>query len=138
MKKTLLILLLISVFSSCSTDDDSENIRTANHDISFSVTSTDDSRLSNVELKIMNNEVEINESSYSNTHLPLTRNFDDQKIKQFTILEVNYRDNSDVIIGVPFEPYTVSLVIKVDDKVKAEKEFTVSESGYVDAVVFIF
>lgn len=138
MKNILPILLLISVLTSCSTDDDSGNKDLGNHDIFFSVTSTDDNRFSNIEYKIMNSEVDINHSSYSNVHLPLSRNFFNQKIKEFTILEVNYRDNSGGAVGVPFEPYTVTLIITVDAEVKAEKEFTVTESGHVDHVEYMF
>lgn len=138
MKKILQILLLTFVITSCSTDDDSSKKYPQQQNITFFVASTDNSRLSNIEFEIMNSEVEVSHSSYSNVHLPLTKHYLNHKIKEFTILEITYIDNSGGAVGVPFEPYTVTLIINLGSEVIAEKEFTVTESGHVDFVNYSF
>lgn len=135
MKRKLLILFLALFIVSCSSDDDTtEEI----HDISFLVRSTDDSRQSRIEFNIMGSDKEVYHSSYSNDHLPLTRNYPAHKIKRFTLLGIQYSDNSAVAVGEAFEPYTVTLEIKVDSEIKAEKEITITEGGQVDSVSFTF
>ena len=86
----------------------------------------------------MNSEDGVNLSSHSNKHHPMEKIFVDQKIKEFIILEIGYRDNSDGAVRVPFGPYTVTLIIKEDSEIIAEKQFAVMESGHVDSVNYIF
>ena len=135
MKKILQIFFLALFVVSCSSDDDpTEEI----HDVSFSVRSTDDSRQSHIEFNIMGSDKEVYHSSYSNDHLPLTRNYPAHKVKRFTLLGIQYSDNSAGAVGEAFEPYTVTLEIKVDSEIKAEKEITIAEGGQVDSVSFTF
>lgn len=137
MKKILLVILLGLVVGSCSTEDDVSE-KTTNHDIVFSVSSTDNSRLSNIDFNILGSEQEVKHSSYSNTHLPLSRTFLNHKVNMFTNLGIGYTDNSGGAVGESFEPYTVTLEIRVDTEVKAEKDITITESGQVDFVTFSF
>lgn len=135
MKKLLPIFLIAIVFASCSVEDDvSEEI----HDISFSVESTDENRLSQIQFRIMDSRQDIHHSSYSNEHLPLTGNFPQQKVQRSTRLEIDYLDNSSFAVGETFEPYTVTLRIKVDSRVMAEKEYTITEAGQVEYVIYTF
>lgn len=41
-------------------------------------------------------------------------------------------------MGVPFEPYTIKMTIRVDDEIVESKEVTISESGQVDFVNYSF
>ena len=86
----------------------------------------------------MGSDKEVYHSSYSNDHLPLTRNYPAHKVKRFTLLGIQYSDNSAGAVGEAFEPYTVNLEIKVDSEIKAEKEITIAEGGQVDSVSFTF
>ncbi len=137
MKKLLPILLLTIVSFSCSTEEDVSE-KTTVHDIEFSVSSTDDNRLSRIDFDILGSEQEVKHSSYSNTHLPLTRAFQNHKVNMFTILGIGYTDDSSGPVGEPFEPYTISLQIRVDSKVVAEKEISITEPGQVDFVNYTF
>lgn len=137
MKKLLLVLLLGFLITACSTEDDpSEKI--AIHDITFSVSSTDDSRLSGIDFNILGSEKEVMHSSYSNAHLPLSRTFLNHEVKRFTELGIGYTDNSAGPVGEPFEPYSITMQIKVDAEVKAEKTVEIIEAGQVEFVTFGF
>lgn len=135
MKKFLQILFVTVLLTSCSTDDDPSK-KVEFHNITFSVSSTDNNRLSQILFEIKNSEENVYHSSYSNVHLPLTRNFVNHKITEFSFLEITYIDNSGGGVGETFEPYSVTLLIKVGAEIKAEKVFTVTESGHVDFVAY--
>lgn len=138
MKNILSILIFSLLLASCSTDDSTAQRSLGVHDVIFHVSSTDETRLSQIDFKIMNSGTDVHHSSYSNNHLPLTRNFQAQEIKEFTKLEIGYLDNSGGAVGIPFEPYDVIVRIEVDGKVIAEKEFTVTDSGQVSSVTYDF
>lgn len=137
MKKILLVLLLGLVVGSCSTEDDASK-KTTTHDIVFLVSSTDNSRLSGIEFTILGSEQEVKHSSYSNTHLPLSRTYLNHKVNMFTNLGIGYTDNSGGAVGEPFEIYTITLQIRVGTEVKAEKAITITEAGQVEFVHFSF
>lgn len=137
MKKFLQILLLVLLFTSCSTKENPSE-ETSIHDIAFSVSSTDESRLSRIDFNILGSDREVKHTSYSNTHLPLSRSFLQHRVNMFTNLGIGYTDNSAGAVGEPFEPYSITLQIKVDNEVKAEKEVNITEAGQVDFVEFTF
>ncbi|GMN08373.1 hypothetical protein MTsPCn9_09920 [Croceitalea sp. MTPC9] len=137
-KQFLAITILALLTLSCSSDDDPRDNYPKKKDISFSVTSSDTDRLSRVTIKIIGNGVEISNSSYSQSHLPLTREYLKQSIPFQTLLGITYEDNSGGEIGVPFEPYNIKFIIKVDSETVAEKEITINGPGTVDSVEFTF
>lgn len=137
-KQLLSILTIFILFSSCTSDDDPRDNYPQTRDISMSVSSTDDERMSDITFSIHGSGIEISDFSSSDSHLPFSRNYRNKTIPFFTKLNITYRDNSGGAVGVPFEPYNITLQIRVDSEIKAEKEITITESGTVDYVEFTF
>ncbi|WP_117884141.1 hypothetical protein [Aureibaculum luteum] len=137
-KRLLAIITLVCLTISCSSDDDPRDNYPQNKDITFSITSSDDNRLSEIEYTIEGDGVNILEASYSESHLPNAKSYLSQSIPYSTSLGIHYKDNSGGGVGIPFNPYVIKLEIKVDSKVVAEKETTINESGTVEFLNFIF
>jgi hypothetical protein len=137
-KQLLVVMVLLFLTISCSSDEDSRDNYPQNKDITFSITSSDNNRLSTIEYTIEGDDLNIFESSYSESHLPKTNNYLSLSIPYSTNLEIYYKDNSGGEVGVPFDPYTILLEIKVDSNVIAEKEATINETGTVETLDFIF
>jgi hypothetical protein len=138
-KQLLAVITLVLLTISCSSDDDPRDNYPQNRDITFSVTSSDNNRLSEIEYKIEGDGITILESSYSESHLPKTKSYLSQSIPYATLLWINYKDNSKIEnIGIPFSPYTIKLEIKIDTEIVAEKETTIIERGTVEYLDFTF
>jgi hypothetical protein len=137
-KQLLAVITLVFLTISCSSDDNPRDNYPQNRDITFSITSSDNNRLSEIEYTIEGDGINILESSYSESHLPKTKSYLSQLIPYSTILGIHYRDNSGGEVGIPFNPYTIMVEIKVDSKIVAEKETTINESGTVEFLNFIF
>jgi hypothetical protein len=133
----LATVFCILLFSSCDDDDPRDNYPQT-HDISFSVTSSDNSRQSVVDVSIIGEGVEISDKSVGNTHLPYKKDFFNQRIPFSTLLGISYQDNSGGAIGVPFVPYTIKITIKVGSEIKAEKEIEITESRLITSTEYIF
>lgn len=138
-KKQLLAITTLALLTlACSSDDDPRDNYPKKKDILFSVTSSDTNRFSRITFQIIGNGVEITNSSYSESHLPLIKEYLNQSIPFLTSLAITYNDNSGGEIGVPFEPYNIEFKIRVDAETVAEKEITINESGTIDSVEFTF
>tara|TARA_R110000796_G_scaffold185330_2_gene302109 strand:- start:198832 stop:199257 length:426 start_codon:yes stop_codon:yes gene_type:complete len=137
-RQLLSILTIFILFSSCTSDDDPRDNYPQNRDISMSVSSTDDERMSDITFSINGSGIEISDFSSSDSHLPFSRNYINKTIPFLTLLNITYRDNSGGPVGAPFEPYKITLKIRVDSETKAEKEVTITESGTVDYIEFSF
>tara|TARA_R110002051_G_scaffold290773_1_gene354393 strand:+ start:26381 stop:26803 length:423 start_codon:yes stop_codon:yes gene_type:complete len=136
-KKVLAVIVLVIVIS-CSSDDDPRDNYPQNKNISFSVTSSDNNKQSDISLEIQGEGVNISDFSSSESHLPFTKDYFNQRITFSTIFNITYRDNSGGEVGVPFEPYTIKLSIRSDSETIVEKEITITESGATDSVRYSF
>lgn len=137
-KRLLLVFTLLVFIMSCSPYDDPRDNYPQRHDITFLVTSSDENRLSDITFTIQGNGIDVSTFSSSDSHLPLAEDYFNQKIPYFTSLGISYRDNSGGEVGVPFESYDIRLIIKVDAETRAEKEVTITESGFTDFLIFTF
>jgi hypothetical protein len=138
-KQLLAVITLVFLTISCSSDDDPRDNYPQNRDITFSITSSDNNRLSEIEFNIEGDGIKKSESSYSESHLPKTQSYLSQSIPYSTLLWIHYKDNSKIEnIGTPFSPYTIKLEIKVDTEIVAEKEIIINERGAVDSLGFTF
>tara|TARA_A100000171_G_scaffold44571_1_gene47515 strand:- start:9130 stop:9555 length:426 start_codon:yes stop_codon:yes gene_type:complete len=137
-QQLLSILTILILFSSCSSDDDPRDNYPQTRDITMSVSSSDNERMSDITFSIDGTGIEVSDFSSSDSHLPLSKDYLNKTIPYFTVLNITYRDNSGGAVGVPFEPYNITLQIRVDAEIKAEKEITITESGTVDYIEFIF
>ena len=89
-------------------------------------------------MDIEGDNLDISWRSSSNGNLPLDISYPNTTVAYLTIATINYRDLSEVQVGVPFEPYTIKMTIRVDDEIVESKEVTISESGQVDFVNYSF
>ncbi len=136
MKKIFYYLALCIVLSSCS--DDSPVDQYPQHvDLVFLVESSDESRRSAITTLISNGvnnsgsyDLHIEEKSLSDFNLPYSRTYINQTVKYATRLGLSYLDDSNEF-GVPFEPYTITMTIRIDGEVIASDEYEVTESGQV-------
>ncbi len=74
-KQLLAVITLVFLTISCSSDDDPRDNYPQNRDITFSITSSDNNRLSEIKYTIEGNGINILESSYSDSHLPKTKSY---------------------------------------------------------------
>tara|TARA_R110002049_G_scaffold248583_3_gene423060 strand:+ start:161 stop:586 length:426 start_codon:yes stop_codon:yes gene_type:complete len=137
-KKLLAIITFVFLIISCSSDDDPRDNYPQIKNISFSVTSSDNNRLSDITFTIQGEGIDISDFSSSESHLPITRSYLNQSIAFLTTLDITYRDNSGGEIGVPFIPYTIKLKVSADSETLVEKEVIITESGTTDFVFFTF
>ncbi|MGW8122943.1 hypothetical protein ACV07N_09805 [Roseivirga echinicomitans] len=141
MSKKLTLFIFISSFllASCpSPDEDPRDNYPQNRDITLTVSSSDNDRMSEITSSIQGRGLEISRFSSGNSHLPLEQEFINKSIPFFTVVNITYRDNSGGKVGVPFEAYDIVLTIRIDSEIKAEKEIRITKSGIVDYVEFIF
>lgn len=139
LKKSLLLVITLGLLIiSCSSDPDPRDNYPQNLDITFSVSSSDNDRLSDITFNIEGEGISISDFSSSASHLPINKDYLNKSIPYFTTLGITYRDNSGGEVGIPFEPYNIVLIIRVDSEIKAEKEITITESGTTDFVIFKF
>lgn len=134
----LLVFTLVLLTISCSSDDDPREDYPQSKDISFSVTSSDNSRQSDITLAIQGQGIDISNFSHGESHLPFTKHYLNQTIAYSTSLYITYRDISGGEVGIPFDPYTIKLKIGADSETLVEKEITITESGTTDSVLFTF
>tara|TARA_Y100000588_G_C14045940_1_gene834977 strand:- start:57 stop:473 length:417 start_codon:yes stop_codon:yes gene_type:complete len=137
MKKLILLIVIAITTSGCSNSDDPFEQYPQTHDITFDVSSSEN-RQSSIDFQILGGDIEKEFHSFSDDHLPLSRIYRNQKVNYQTGLLITYRDVSNVQVGVDFEPYTVTLTIRVDSEIVATNEFIVDESGLVDYVEYKF
>lgn len=137
-KKLFAVYTIVLLIISCSSDDDPRDNYPQIRDIVFSVTSSDNTRMSDITFTIQSNAIDISEFSSSESHLPKTNSYLKQSIPFQTTLDISFRDNSGGKIGVPFEPYTINLKISADLETLAEKEVLIQESGATEFVFFTY
>lgn len=135
-KQLLLVVTVVFLTISCASDDDSRDNYPQNKNISFTVTSSDNNRQSDITLAIQGKGIDVSDFSSSESHLPFTKDYLNQTMAFLTTLDITYRDNSGG--GVPFEPYTIKLKISTDSEALTEKEITITKSGTTDFVDFTF
>lgn len=144
MKKiALLTTLFISLLLSSCEESNPIDDYPKNLDVEFIITSTKTDDFSRVTSTISNGineqgseDLNIVNSSYSNTHLPYSKTYINQTIKYSTNLLLEFTDNSSVTIGQPFDSYSIELIIKVNGEVVANKVATIAESGKYEYLIF--
>lgn len=140
MKKIINTVLLVCAslltLSSCSVDSNSEYPKLIN--IDFIVTATKQTTTSRIETSIItpSNEngvssLDIKSSSYSNSHVPFEKKIIQQSIPSFAVLGLRYQDDLFLNVDDAFEPYSVNLEIKIDDKIVADKTVIIDTEGKV-------
>ncbi len=137
MKKLILSTFVLLLVLSCSDEPAPFEAYPQTHDIRFTIEASD-KRGSEIDLDIEGDNLDISWRSSSNDNLPLDISYPNTKVAYLTIATINYRDLSEVQVGVPFEPYTLKMTIRVDDEIVESKEVTISESGQVDFVNYSF
>jgi hypothetical protein len=137
MKKLILSTFALLLVLSCSDEPAPFEAYPQTHDIRFTIEASD-KRGSEIDLDIEGDNLDISWRSSSNDNLPLDISYPNTKVAYLTIATINYRDLSEVQVGVPFEPYTIKMTIRVDDEIVESKEVTISESGQVDFVNYSF
>lgn len=137
MKKLILSTFALLLVLSCSDEPAPFEAYPQTHDIRFTIEASD-KRGSEIDLDIEGDNLDISWRSSSNDNLPLDISYPNTKVAYLTIATINYRDLSEVQVGVPFEPYTLKMTIRVDDEIVESKEVTISESGQVDFVNYSF
>lgn len=137
MKKLILSTFALLLALSCSDEPAPFEAYPQTHDIRFTIEASD-KRGSEIDLDIEGDNLDISWRSSSNDNLPLDISYPNTTVAYLTIATINYRDLSEVQVGVPFEPYTIKMTIRVDDEIVESKEVTISESGQVDFVNYSF
>ncbi|MBO6662242.1 MAG: hypothetical protein JJ862_18295 [Roseivirga sp.] len=137
MKKLILSTFALLLVLSCSDEPAPFEAYPQTHDIRFTIEASD-KRGSEIDLDIEGDNLDISWRSSSNGNLPLDISYPNTTVAYLTIATINYRDLSEVQVGVPFEPYTIKMTIRVDDEIVESKEVTISESGQVDFVNYSF
>lgn len=137
MKKLTLSTFVLLLVLSCSDEPAPFEAYPQTHDIRFTIEASD-KRGSEIDLDIEGDNLDISWRSSSNDNLPLDISYPNTTVAYLTIATINYRDLSEVQVGVPFEPYTIKMTIRVDDEIVESKEVTISESGQVDFVNYSF
>ena len=137
MKKLILSTYALLLVLSCSDEPAPFEAYPQTHDIRFTIEASD-KRGSEIDLDIEGDNLDISWRSSSNDNLPLDISYPNTTVAYLTIATINYRDLSEVQVGVPFEPYTIKMTIRVDDEIVESKEVTISESGQVDFVNYSF
>lgn len=137
MKKLILSTFTLLLVLSCSDEPAPFEAYPQTHDIRFTIEASD-KRGSEIDLDIEGDNLDISWRSSSNDNLPLDISYPNTTVAYLTIATINYRDLSEVQVGVPFEPYTLKMTIRVDDEIVESKEVTISESGQVDFVNYSF
>lgn len=137
MKKLILSTFALLLVLSCSDEPAPFEAYPQTHDIRFTIEASD-KRGSEIDLDIEGDNLDISWRSSSNDNLPLDISYPNTTVAYLTIATINYRDLSEVQVGVPFEPYTLKMTIRVDDEIVESKEVTISESGQVDFVNYSF
>ncbi|KYG71512.1 MULTISPECIES: hypothetical protein [Roseivirga] len=137
MKKLILSTFALLLVLSCSDEPAPFEAYPQTHDIRFTIEASD-KRGSEIDLDIEGDNLDISWRSSSNDNLPLDISYPNTTVAYLTIATINYRDLSEVQVGVPFEPYTIKMTIRVDDEIVESKEVTISESGQVDFVNYSF
>ena len=137
MKKLILSTFVLLLVLSCSDEPAPFEAYPQTHDIRFTIEASD-KRGSEIDLDIEGDNLDISWRSSSNDNLPLDISYPNTTVAYLTIATINYRDLSEVQVGVPFEPYTIKMTIRVDDEIVESKEVTISESGQVDFVNYSF
>ena len=137
MKKLILSTFTLLLVLSCSDEPAPFEAYPQTHDIRFTIEASD-KRGSEIDLDIEGDNLDISWRSSSNDNLPLDISYPNTTVAYLTIATINYRDLSEVQVGVPFEPYTIKMTIRVDDEIVESKEVIISESGQVDFVNYSF
>ncbi|PWL27882.1 hypothetical protein [uncultured Roseivirga sp.] len=137
MKKLILSTFALLLVLSCSDEPAPFEAYPQTHDIRFTIEASD-KRGSEIDLDIEGDNLDISWRSSSNDNLPLDISYPNTTVAYLTIATINYRDLSEVQVGVPFEPYTIKMTIRVDDEIVESKEVTINESGQVDFVNYSF
>lgn len=136
MKKLVLILIAAQLLISCSTDDDPRSDYPKKMDITFQLQASDVDRNVQIKSSIIGKDLEIINKSNGNTVLPYKKEYIQQKIPFDTNLVLEYQDYSTVMIGESFQPYTITLYIKINNDIVSQKEVEIRESGQVEFTLF--
>ncbi|PVW11717.1 hypothetical protein [Marixanthomonas spongiae] len=136
MKKLVLILIVAQLLISCSTDDDPRSDYPKKMDITFQLQASDVDRNVQIKSSIIGKDLEIINKSNGNTVLPYKKEYIQQKIPFDTNLVLEYQDYSTVMIGESFQPYTITLYIKINNDIVSKKEVEIRESGQVEFTLF--
>lgn len=131
MRKFIYSLLTILIFISCTEHKEPWEKGDLSLDVKF-VIESDEKRPSIINLDIndgSNGSIQITESFEKPDNLPFGKQFIKQRVDFYTDAMLSYKDRSPVKVGVPFEEYTITLKIFINDELKKEKDFLVT-TGY--------
>ena len=136
MKKLVLILIAAQLLISCSTDDDPRSDYPKKMNITFQLQASYVDRNVQIKSSIIGKDLEIINKSNGNTVLPYKKEYIQQKLPFDTNLVLEYQDYSTVMIGESFQPYTITLYIKINNDIVSQKEVEIRESGQVEFTLF--
>jgi len=127
---TLVLIAVTALFlNSCSLEG--EEFLSKVFDIEMSVTSTRNNRLSRLETAVVGPDVNLTTQTTSDTNFPFYKAYMQQKISEFTNIDLTVTDNSAGPIGSVFEPYDISFVIRINGEETIKKTATIKKAGEV-------
>lgn len=130
MKTKLPFLFALLFIVACSDDDPSPR----KADIWITINASDTERPSEIETLVYGMNLELRTYSSSNNHLPYRLPYLEQTIPELGAINITFRDHSPVPIGAVFEPYTLEIIIEIDDETAISKQYSVDEQGYMASV----